>query len=147
MALGAAAACRNFILDDERVIAIEVTNTAPKVQEGDTLRLSAWLLNAAGNVVAGASVTWVVADTAPGFTLDSATGLLEGTRAGTWRVFARFEKLRSDALTVTVTALPAPAGCCGGASPPQIRLPEPRSGRHSAARGAARSAEPIGGRP
>jgi hypothetical protein len=120
-ALCGAAACRDFTIDAGRVIVIEIANTAPTVQEGDTLRLSARLLNAAGNPVAGASATWAVADTMPGFTLDSMTGLVTGITAGTWRVFARFENLRTDPLKLTVTPVPTPAGCCGPGAAPQIR--------------------------
>ena len=109
-ALCGAAACRDFTIDAGRVIVIEIANTAPKVQQGDTLRLSARLLNAAGNPVPGASARWMIADTLPGFTLDSMTGLVTATTPGTWRVFAKFENLRTDPLNLTVTAIPTPAG-------------------------------------
>jgi uncharacterized protein YjdB len=103
VALWGAPACRNLTIDESRVIAIEVAVTAPTVQAGDTLRLAARLLNAAGSVVPGTQVTWVADDTITGFTLNKNTGLVTAVAAGTWKVWARFEKLQSDALTLTVT--------------------------------------------
>lgn len=102
----AGTACRDLSLAADRVIAIEVVSAAPKVEEGDTLRLTARVLNGAGNVVSGATVSWAAADTAPGFTLDETTGLVTATRPGSWRVLAKVESLQSDPLTLTVTAQP-----------------------------------------
>ena len=109
LAVAAGAACRDLSISADRVIAIEVATTAPRVAVGDTLRLSARPLNGAGAVVSGAAVTWAPVDTGLGFTLESTTGLVTGIKAGAWRVQAMVENLRSDPITVTVIAAPATA--------------------------------------
>ena len=101
------AACRDLSIPTDRVIAIEVSGTAPRVAVGDTVRLSARALNGAGAVVSGATVIWAPVDTGLGFTLGS-TGLVTAITVGAWRVRAEVETLRSDPITVTVIAAPAP---------------------------------------
>lgn len=99
-------ACRELTLTTDRVIALEVADPAPKVEEADTLRLAARPLNAAGTVVSGAVVTWAALDTGRlAFALDP-SGLVTGAFPGSGRVQAQVENLRSDPVTVTVTALP-----------------------------------------
>ena len=106
-------ACRELTLNPDRTIALEIANLTPKVEEGDTLRLTARALNAAGNVVPGAAVTWAVLDTGRiAFALDP-SGLVTGTFAGNNKVQARLEDLRSDPVTVTVTPLPDSAAATG----------------------------------
>ncbi|MSR06587.1 MAG: hypothetical protein EXR93_05920 [Gemmatimonadetes bacterium] len=107
------ASCRDLSIPTDRVIAIEVSTTAPKVAVGDTLRLSASALNGAGDVVSAATITWAPVDTGVGFTLGPSTGLLTGIKVGAWRVRAEAttppsDTLRTDAITVTVIAAPAP---------------------------------------
>ena len=72
---------------------------------GDTIRLVATAINAAGNPVADAVVTWAILDVDSGqvgFTIDSTSGLVQGVSEGGGRVQARVENLRSDPITVTV---------------------------------------------
>jgi len=126
LACAALIACRGLTLDQERVIAIEVPTTTPRVQEGDTLRLTARLLNAAGVPVPGAAATWATDDTVTSFTLDQATGLVTAIKPGTGRVWARFDALMSGPLTLTVTARPAPALVPVAGSPPRPVIPTPQ---------------------
>ena len=108
--VGLTLACGTVLGDLDRIVAIEIVGTtAPTVEEGDTLRLSARALDAAGDPVPEAVVVWELldADTGQlGFTLDSLTGLISASFPGSGRVRARVEELRSGPLTVTVTAAP-----------------------------------------
>ncbi|HKG95189.1 MAG TPA: right-handed parallel beta-helix repeat-containing protein, partial [Gemmatimonadaceae bacterium] len=77
------------------------TLTVPSV--GDTLRLTASVLNSAGRTVAGAVPAWHSTD--PGVTQVLADGRVIGTGAGTARVVASYDPL-ADTVTVTVTNAP-----------------------------------------
>ncbi len=95
------------LTDFDRIVAIEIIgSTAPTVPQGDTLRLRARAIDAAGDSVPGATITWVLLDVDTGqvgFTLDSTTGLVTAQTPGAGRVQARVETLRSGIITVTVT--------------------------------------------
>jgi hypothetical protein len=109
LVLAAAPACRAITLPADRVIALEVATTAPRVVVGDTLRLAARALNAAGKIVPEAQITWAVLDTgAIPFQL-SASGLVTATSPGSGKVQASTGTLRSDPITVTVAAPAAPS--------------------------------------
>jgi hypothetical protein len=80
---------------------------APSVRVGDTLRLVARPLNAAGQLVATAQVSWAILDTGvTAFRLDP-SGLVSADAAGAAKVQARAaqgtDTLRSDPIIVTVT--------------------------------------------
>lgn len=109
LCMAAVAACHEITLNPDHVVALEVANSAPMVAAGDTIRLSARALNAAGNPVAAAVVTWIVVDTGVvAFQLDP-SGLVTALTQGMGRVEAVADSLRSDAITVTVIAPPSPA--------------------------------------
>ncbi len=106
------AGCSSLTADFDRIIAIQVETNAPTVEVGDTVRLVAQAVNAAGDVVPDAAIFWVLLDVDSGqvgFTLDSASGLVTGVQPGAGRVQARVEDIRSDAVTVTVTPAAASA--------------------------------------
>ncbi len=125
-------ACKQLTGSFSNVVAIAYTGpTAPVVEVGDTIRLTARALDAAGDTVPGATVTWAILelDTVPvGFSIDTATGLVSGLSPGSGRVVATVENLQTNPITVTVTARPdsiaivGPAvdtvGAGGVASPP-----------------------------
>jgi hypothetical protein len=101
--------CRAITLSDDRVIALEIANTAPQVFVGDTLRLAARALNAAGNLVTEVEISWAVVDTGVvAFDL-SRSGLVTARVQGTGRVQASTGTLRSDPITVTIKAPPVPS--------------------------------------
>lgn len=112
-------ACKQLTGTFSNVVAIAYTGpTAPTVEAGDTIRLTARALNAAGDTVPGATVTWAVLelDTVPiGFSLDSATGLVKGLYPGSGRVVATVENLQTNPITVTVTARPDSIAIVGAA--------------------------------
>ena len=100
----ALAGCHEITLNPDHVVALEVANAEPTVPQGDTLRLVARALNAAGQPVTGAPVTWAVIDTGVvAFALDP-SGLVTALAPGSGRVQAAVENLRSDPIKVTVTA-------------------------------------------
>jgi hypothetical protein len=106
LALAAATACSDITLSPTHVIAIEVDSSTPTVEQGDTVRLGARALNALGDEVPNAPITWAVLDTgALPFQLDP-SGLVHGNSLGSGRVQASTGSLRSDAITVTVTPVP-----------------------------------------
>ncbi len=102
--------CSDITGNFDRVIAIELSSDlSVVVEEQDTVRLTARALTAAGDSVPGAAIFWVLLnpDTAQvGFTLDSATGLVQAVAPGTGRVQAAFENLRTPPITITVTPAP-----------------------------------------
>jgi hypothetical protein len=103
LALASLGACHELTLSPDRVIAVEILTAAPRVSVGDTLRLVARPLNAAGQVVSTVPVAWAVIDTGTiPFQLD-ASGLVTATALGAAKVQAKAESLRSDPITVTVT--------------------------------------------
>ena len=105
--VASAAACTTVFGDLDRIVAIELVGTrAPRVEEGDTLRLQARARRANGEIVSGAQITWVIIDVDSGqvgFTLDE-DGLISAFAPSNARVQARFEELATQAITVTVTA-------------------------------------------
>jgi len=104
LVLAPATACHEITLNPDRVVALEVVNSAPTVNAGDTLRLSARALNAGGQTVANATVSWTTVDTGVvAFQLDP-SGLVTGQTPGTGRVEAIADALRSDPITVKVIA-------------------------------------------
>lgn len=107
MALGLG--CTVVTGDFSDIVAILYTGPAsPQVAEGDTLTLTAVALDASGQPLPD-TVTWRIMelDTVEvGFTLDSLTGLVTGVLSGSWRVQGSVETLRTNLITVTVTAAP-----------------------------------------
>ncbi len=72
---------------------------------GDTIHLAAQAVSAAGEFVADAEIFWAIIDADSGqigFTLDTATGIVSGVQAGSGRVQARVETIRSSPITITV---------------------------------------------
>jgi hypothetical protein len=93
------------------VLAIQYTGpAAPRVQEGDTLRLTAVALDINGNPLPDVPIIWRVLAVpldSVGLTLDSLTGLVTGVAAGgPWPVQGRADNLRTSQIQITV--LPAP---------------------------------------
>lgn len=104
-------ACGTITADFDRIIAIQIDGPQQRnIVLGDTLRLTAVVLDARGNEVTDAEVLWfrLDVDTMP-FTLDSMAGIIVGRTEGTGRVEARVETLRSDPITVTVSPVPTPS--------------------------------------
>ncbi|MFQ6047139.1 MAG: hypothetical protein ACE5PT_12430 [Gemmatimonadales bacterium] len=103
-------ACGSVLGDLDRVVAIEIPGPPTRrVEEGDTLRLTARALSAAGEEVPGAVIVWELldADTGQiGFQLDSLTGLITAEFPGSGRVRARVDELRSGELVVVVAPAP-----------------------------------------
>jgi hypothetical protein len=103
------AGCTAITGDFSDVVAIKYTGpTAPSLAEGDTLTLTAVALDANGAELPEVPVIWRVLepDTVQvGFTLDSLTGLVTGLYAGTGRVRADADGLRTSLITVRVTAV------------------------------------------
>ncbi len=101
-ALGCSTITGNF----DRVIAIEIIGALQDtVQEGDTTRLHARALSAAGDSAPDAVIVWEVIDVDSGqlgFVLDTASGTITGQFRGSGRVRARVESLVSQPVTVTV---------------------------------------------
>ncbi len=111
-----AAGCGELTADFSRVIALEIEGSLQRsVEEGDTLRLTARALDAAGEVVPEAPIVWVVLDVDSGqlgFTLDSA-GLVTGQHPGSGRVRAQHDDLFGDPITINVTAAPDSISAAG----------------------------------
>ena len=103
-----ASGCGDLTGDFDRIVAIEISsNILTDVEEGDTVRLIARAIDASGDIVTEAQIFWAILDTGQvGFTVDSATGLVTGLFPGSGRVQGRVENLRSDPITVRVTAAP-----------------------------------------
>jgi hypothetical protein len=92
----------------DRVVAIDITGPlAVELEEGDTLRLHARAISAAGDSVPDADLWWERVDTtSAALHLDSASGLVTAVGPGTALVRARIENLFSG--TVAVEISPAP---------------------------------------
>ncbi len=103
--------CKLLLGDPDRIIAIEIVGpTAYSVPVGDTVHLSARARAANGEEAKGALIEWAVLDTGRvGIELVSPQGLVIARDPGRWRVQAKVETIRSDPVTITVTA-PAAAG-------------------------------------
>lgn len=98
--------------DFSDVVALEYTGPqSPRLEEGDTLRLTAVALGVDGEPVPSAMIVWRPLAADPdtvGFTLDSLTGLLTAIfPGGPWPVQARVEDLRTNP-PVAVQVLAAP---------------------------------------
>ncbi len=101
-ALAAITACHDVVLDNGRVVAIEVVTPAPRVNTGETLQLVARPINVAGETLSTVTVTWAVLDTgALGFTLSPA-GLVTGINPDTARIQAEADGLRTPPITLTI---------------------------------------------
>ncbi len=110
-------ACSQIVGDFDRVVAIEILGgTTRAVEEGDTLRLGARAVSAAGAVVPDAQIVWGILDVDSGqvgFTLESGTGLVTAVSPGAGRVRARVDDLTSGTVVVTVSAAPDSVGASG----------------------------------
>lgn len=88
------------------MVAIEIVGaTAPTLEEGDTLTLRARAIDAAGDTVPDAAITWIILDVDSGqvgFTVGEATGLVTALSPGSGRVQARVETLVSGPIVVSV---------------------------------------------
>ncbi len=104
--------CTAITGDFSTVVAIQYTGpSAPRVEEGDTVRLTAVALGIDGVPIANVPVIWRVLEvdpTAVGLTLDSLTGLVTATTpGGPWRVQGEADGLRTNPpIQVTVVAAP-----------------------------------------
>lgn len=105
-------ACNELTGDFSDVIALEYTGPpTPRIEEGDTLRLTARVLDLRGDSLPDVPVVWHILEVDSvqvGFTLDTLTGLITATApGGPWRVQARADELRTDPpINVTVVAAP-----------------------------------------
>ncbi len=99
------------------MVAIEIVGvTAPMLEEGDTLTLRARAIDAAGDTVPAAAITWIVVDVDSGqvgFTIEEATGRIAALSPGSGRVRARVETLVSGPILVTVLAAADSIGATG----------------------------------
>ncbi|MDH3458975.1 MAG: hypothetical protein OER90_19210 [Gemmatimonadota bacterium] len=97
------------------MVAIEVVGlTAPVLEEGDTVTLRARAIDAAGDTVPDAMITWIVVDTGQvGFTIEETTGLVTALSPGSGRVQARVETLVSGPIMVSVLASADSIGATG----------------------------------
>lgn len=104
-------ACSTLAPDFDRVIAIQINGPLDRdLIVGETIQLSASALNAAGEIVPEAVITWALLDVDSGqvgFSIDATTGEVVALAPGTGDVQAQVESLRSEPITITVTA-PAP---------------------------------------
>jgi len=107
-----AVACQQLTGDFSDVIAIEYTGPAsPRLEEGDTVTLTARAIDIRGKTLPEVQLTWVVLelDTVPvGISLDSLTGhVVARTPGGPWRVQGRAEGIFIDPpIQVFVTGAP-----------------------------------------
>lgn len=103
-------ACTNLLGDFGRIVAIEIEGSVTRrLEEADTLTLVAAALTAGGERVPDATIVWQVLDVDSGqvgLTLDTATGLVTAVFPSSVRIGAVVDDLRSDVITVTVTAAP-----------------------------------------
>lgn len=92
-----------------RVVAIDVVGpTVPELEEGDTLRMVAYGVSAAGDSIPDAIISWVavVPDSAPTVLGIDSSGLITGLLGGTGFVQAQHENLVTPLITVVVTSRP-----------------------------------------
>ena len=103
----ACAACTVITGDLGRIIAIEIDGgSARSVEENDTIVLSARAVDAAGDTVPNVTVVWELLTANSGFEIDSLTGMIHALFPGNGRVRGRVEELRSDTISIVVTAAP-----------------------------------------
>jgi hypothetical protein len=96
---------------------------SPRVEEQDTLTLTAVALDIRGEVLPDVPVVWRILEPDTGtraFTLDSLTGLVTGILAGTGRVQGLADGLRTNTITVTVLAVP---DSIAGVEPTTVTVP------------------------
>ncbi len=101
------AGCGVLNPDFDSVIGLEVEADQLTIMVGDSAQLVARAVNGAGEVVTEAMILWSIVDVDSGqigFTLDTATGVVSGERAGAGRVQARVDDIRSEPILVTVVA-------------------------------------------
>ncbi len=101
------AGCGVLNPDFDSVIGLEVEADQLTIMVGDSAQLVARAVNGGGEVVTDAVILWSIVDVDSGqigFTLDTATGVVAGERAGAGRVQARVEDIRSEPILVTVVA-------------------------------------------
>lgn len=101
------AGCGVLNPDFDHVIGLEVETQQLTIMVGDSAQLVARAVNGVGEVVTDAVILWFIVDVDSGqvgFTLDTATGVIAGERAGAGRVQARVEDIRSEPILVTVVA-------------------------------------------
>jgi hypothetical protein len=96
-------ACHDLTLNPGHVVEL-VANSTDTVAAGDTLRLVAKALNALGQPVTSATVTWALLDTGVVAIQLDASGLVTALVPGSARVQAAADNLRSDPIIVTVIA-------------------------------------------
>ncbi len=103
--------------DFDRIVAIEILGaTTRTVEEGDTLRLAARAVSAAGAIVPDAPVVWGILDVDSGqvgFTIERETGFVRAVSPGSGRVRARVDDLTSGTVVVTVTGAPDSTAAAG----------------------------------
>jgi len=87
------------------VATLAISPAALSVQAGTTLPLAATARDANGNVLTGRAVTWSSADAAVA-SVDSATGVVRGMRAGASTIITAASEGKSAAAEVTVTTVP-----------------------------------------
>lgn len=110
-------ACSQLGIDLDQIVALEVfLPDSGIITVGDTLQPRGRALNGRGDSVA-AEISWSSLDTAVIAVVDTATGRAYGKAAGTGRLQARVETLRSNPLPVIVREPPAPA--------PHLSVPRP----------------------
>lgn len=90
------------------VASITVAPSSASIFIGGSQQYTATALDAQGQPVAGATITWSIADASPVATV-STTGLVSGAQAGTATVVATSGSVSGNA-TVTVSAAPPVAG-------------------------------------
>ncbi len=100
--------CDLFSGDPDRVIALEIVGGLTySIAVNDTLGLHARAVAANGDTVIDATIEWAMLDTGiVHIALEPTTGTVVGLSAGASRVQAKVEDIRSDAITITVTAPP-----------------------------------------
>jgi uncharacterized protein YjdB len=95
--------CHDLTLNPDHVVTL-VAHSADTVAVGDTLRLAATALNALGQPVTSATITWALLDTGAVKIRLDASGLVTAVDTGAARVQAEADNLRSDPIIVTVIA-------------------------------------------
>ncbi len=103
LSLLALVACSDIAGTDSGVVVLEIIRPDPAaVEVGETLQLHSRALDASGEVVPNAVITWTTGDTT--IALDGAAGLVTGAFAGPARVQASEGTLRSQPVTIAVLA-------------------------------------------
>ena len=109
------------------VASVSVAPTAPAVEVGKTVQLTATVRDANGAVLTGRTVTWQSLNTSVATV--SSSGLVSGVAAGSATVRATSESVAGTA-TVTVTAPPPPTGIADPTLLPRAAGQHPLSGTY-----------------